>query len=87
MTTEEYQDADGNPILLETLCRREPEWAANVIRTHRQQTEQLAEALICPVCRKWINKFGPCGAHEEAHKIATAIADTSAPQGETDNGN
>lgn len=30
--TENYQDIDGNPISLEQLVRKEPDWAANRIR-------------------------------------------------------
>lgn len=28
-----YHDIDGNKVPLDTLCRKEPAWAANVIRT------------------------------------------------------
>ena len=30
---DEYQDADGNPCTLDKLCRKEPTWAANRIRS------------------------------------------------------
>lgn len=84
MTTEKYQDADGNPILLETLCRQEPEWAANCIRTHRDRAEQLAgtlrevewtpmgndrfRPLICPRCRN------PSPNHHPDCRLAAALA-------------
>lgn len=29
----EYEDADGNTVTLDRLCRMEPAWAANQIRT------------------------------------------------------
>ena len=29
----DYKDFDGNDISLDKLCRKDPEWAANVIRT------------------------------------------------------
>jgi hypothetical protein len=37
---EGYHDADGNPISLDTLCRKEPAWAANVIRMHKAEVER-----------------------------------------------
>lgn len=32
---DQFFDSDGNPVSLDTLCRREPGWAANRIRTER----------------------------------------------------
>jgi len=36
---EGYVDGEGNPILLETLVRKEPEWAANVIRSLKEKVK------------------------------------------------
>lgn len=36
-----YSDSDGNQVTLDVLCRREPAWAANVIRTLRARVGEL----------------------------------------------
>ena len=36
-----YRDAEGNIVSLQTLCRKEPEWAANRILTLMAQVEEL----------------------------------------------
>lgn len=41
----DHFDIDGNPCTLDTLCRREPAWAANIIRTLRARVESYAMAL------------------------------------------
>lgn len=38
----ERKDADGNPISLVALCKKEPEWAANRIDAAEQELEQAA---------------------------------------------
>jgi hypothetical protein len=42
---ETYHDLDGNPCSLEVAVRREPAWAANVIRTLRKRSEDLSESV------------------------------------------
>ena len=43
-TPRQYKDCDGNDTSLNTLCRREPAWAANQIR-HRDKLElELSDA-------------------------------------------
>lgn len=37
----DHVDIDGNPCTLDTLCRREPAWAANIIRTLRARVAEL----------------------------------------------
>lgn len=37
----DHFDTDGNPCTLDTLCRREPAWAANIIRTLRARVAEL----------------------------------------------
>lgn len=41
----QYQDSDGNPCDLVTLCRREPEWAANRIDTLLAERARHAEEV------------------------------------------
>lgn len=41
--SESYQTADGEPTTLLDLCRTEPEWAANVIRTLKAQFQELGK--------------------------------------------
>ena len=40
-----YQDIDGNYVTLDKLCRTEPAWAANVIRTLRADRDELQTRL------------------------------------------
>ena len=53
MDDRQYKDIDGNPIHLNTLCRREPEWAANQVRHRDKLKARLAamekhlDALLC----------------------------------------
>jgi hypothetical protein len=37
----DYHDSDGNPCTLETLCRKEPMWAASTIRELKKNYERL----------------------------------------------
>lgn len=37
----EYHDMDGNPCSLETLCRREPAWAASRLRVELSEVARL----------------------------------------------
>ena len=37
--SEQYYDIDGNPVSLITLVKKEPEWAANRIRSMRKELE------------------------------------------------
>lgn len=37
-----YYDVDGNECSLDTLCRREPAWAANRIRVLIAKVQQLS---------------------------------------------
>ena len=39
--SEDYKDANGNPITLEKLIRLEPEWAASRIREGRKQRAEI----------------------------------------------
>ncbi len=41
----QYYDADGRPVTLDTLCRKEPAWAANRIRAEREENAALRAAL------------------------------------------
>jgi hypothetical protein len=40
-----YHDANGNPVTLLTLCRAEPDWAANMIFSLKECRKQLEEKL------------------------------------------
>jgi len=51
--SETYKDINGNEVSLDKLCRTEPAWAANVIRTlkdtkaeHQAQLRLLAGAVL-----------------------------------------
>ena len=44
--SDEYYDIDGNKVSLDELCRTEPAWAANVIRTQQSQLRTLAEVVL-----------------------------------------
>ena len=47
----EYKDADGNPCSLDTLCQREPAWAANQIRRlYRPAIDTPAPEPCCGTC-------------------------------------
>lgn len=37
----EYRDLEGNPVSLDTLCRKEPAWAANRIRVTLNERDAL----------------------------------------------
>ena len=39
--TKRYHDADGNKVTLTTLCKKEPDWAANQIRRMQHENEEL----------------------------------------------
>jgi len=41
MEGENYRDADGQVCSLETLCRKEPEWATSIIRSLKNQVAEL----------------------------------------------
>ena len=41
-----YTDCDGNPCTLDTLCRREPAWAANRIRVTLATAERLRARVV-----------------------------------------
>ena len=40
-----FYTAEGKEVTLETLCRREPEWAANMIRELTKQYDELLDAV------------------------------------------
>jgi hypothetical protein len=50
MSDTQFFDIDGNPVSLDTLCKRDPAWAANRIRTERAQARaeitMLRELLV-----------------------------------------
>jgi len=41
----QYRDIKGNPCSLDTLCRKEPEWAANRIRANLSRIAALESEL------------------------------------------
>jgi hypothetical protein len=45
ITPIKYRDIDGNECTLDTLCRREPEWAANRIRSAEAEINRLQGGL------------------------------------------
>lgn len=51
MTDEIYTDADGNVCTLDELCRREPAWAAYMIRLWRSQCHERASAESAAIAR------------------------------------
>ena len=46
--TKDRFDADGNPVTLDRLCKLEPEWAANRIRSLEAELEvkRIAEGAL-----------------------------------------
>lgn len=42
---EKYFDSDENRVILEKLCRIEPNWAANVIRTLKREVWSLKQDI------------------------------------------
>lgn len=42
-------DIDGNPVTLDTLCRRAPDWAANRIRVMEAALYRIAD---------WTHRYG-----------------------------
>jgi hypothetical protein len=40
-----YYDVEGNEVSLNTLCRMEPAWAANIIRTLRAEVAAKAKLM------------------------------------------
>lgn len=44
-----YYDPEGNEVSLDTLCRLEPAWAANCIRTLSERLDKVETE-----CRRWI---------------------------------
>ena len=40
-----FYTMEGKEVTLETLCRREPEWAANMIRELTKQYDELLDAV------------------------------------------
>jgi len=42
---EKYYDADGNEVSLDKLCRLEPAWAANVIRSLKSVNNRVLKEL------------------------------------------
>lgn len=45
MNERNYQDADGKTCSLDSLCRKEPAWAANRIRVMTDQLQQARHAI------------------------------------------
>jgi hypothetical protein len=43
MTEKLYTDADGNTCTLSALCRKDPEWAASIIRTLEARWDKYTE--------------------------------------------
>lgn len=42
----DFTDSDGNRCSLDTMCRREPEWAANMTRQARARVRELEAAVL-----------------------------------------
>lgn len=40
-----YKDVDGSPVSLDTLCRKEPAWAANRLRVLEGKLDNAEQAL------------------------------------------
>ena len=54
------KDIDGKPVSLDTLCRKEPEWAANRIRDCRSMLKTAKE---------WVTTFRPeCGCEKSTRR-------------------
>lgn len=62
-----YQLQDGTPTTLETLCRKDPEWAASRIRVERADVARLREALT--KCCEAVEDVGPW-VEDESEKLA-----------------
>ena len=48
-----YYDSDGNECNILELVKKEPEWAANVLQYHEQQSQKFKQAIL------WA--LGECG--------------------------
>lgn len=58
--TENYHDAEGNPVSLDKLCRTEPEWAANCIRQLRRIAEAAALVSSMSTYDEDADEVSPC---------------------------
>jgi len=80
----EYQDIDGNPVSLDKLCRIEPAWAANRIRSSAADyaaleakfqrlvgdvAHALPDGLPCPECGDSGTVLYTCNEFDEADEI------------------
>jgi len=67
-----YRDENGMQVSLETLCRREPEWAASRIRHMRVVNEMLTEKLTrcAEMAQPVIVLCADCPNRERALKLA-----------------
>lgn len=74
MTKTDYHDGDGNPCTLDSLCRKEPAWAANRIRIMREALESIATGA-----RESIDFGGDTGFECVAERIASGVLGRERP--------
>lgn len=56
-TKDTYFDMQGHPVSLDTLCRKEPEWAANIIRRY---------APVYKAACNYVSGMGACNFSDES---------------------
>ena len=71
----DYQDADGNSITLDKLCRKEPAWAASRLRAGQERITELELAAdgknhMLTGCTESLNKALERVAELEAFVVA-----------------
>lgn len=71
-----YRDSDGNAVSLETLCRREPTWAASRITVERvQRTEAEAERdRLLVAAMQTHEEFWKTGANDAHARLGAVLA-------------
>ena len=62
---EKYYDSEGKETFLNHLVVLEPEWAANVIRSHRatirERDEKLSQMMTVDELKKWVDAWNGDG--------------------------